>query len=111
VGEGLFVASGDLVMDRGLSKSRAFLAELVMDVETSSRLFALELLIANLIGERLRNAPDPPEASGQALKRLLTQIDQLPLEGPDGSMHANLRSQSGDAVASVMRMAMDRAQA
>ena len=79
-----------------------------MDIETGARLTALELLMANLIGERLRATPDPTEASGQALKRILEQINALPLAGPDAGMRAALRSQIGDATATVMRMALER---
>ena len=80
-----------------------------MDVELGARLTALEILLANLIAERLRATPDPTEASGQALKRILEQINALPLAGPDAGMHVALRSQIGDAAASVMRMALERA--
>ena len=82
----------------------------MMDVELGARLTAIEILLANLIAERLRATPDPTEASGQALKRILEQINALPLAGPDAGMHAaSLRSQIGDAAASVMRMALERA--
>lgn len=80
-----------------------------MDIETGARLSALEILLANLIAERLRATADPSEASGQALKRILGQIIALPLSGPDAGMHGAIRSQIGDAAASVMKMALARA--
>jgi hypothetical protein len=80
-----------------------------MDTEISARLFALEILIANLIAERLRSTPDPKEASGQSLKKILEQISAIPLSGPDAGMHSIIRSEIGDAVVAVMRMAVDRA--
>jgi hypothetical protein len=82
-----------------------------MDTETSARIFALEILIANLIAERLRGTPDPVEASGQALKMILDQIAALPLSGPDAGMHNVIRTQIGDAAAAVMTMAIERAKA
>ena len=59
-----------------------------MDVEVGARLTALEILLGNLIAERLRATPDPREASGQALKQILEQINALPLAGRDAGMHA-----------------------
>ena len=79
-----------------------------MDIETGARLTALEILIANLIAERLRGTPDPMEASGRVLKQIRDQITALPLSGPDAGMHSVIRSQIGDAVGSVMRMALTR---
>jgi hypothetical protein len=80
-----------------------------MDMEISARLFAIEILIANLIAERLRGTPDSAEVSGRALKMILDQIAELPLSGPDEGMHSVIRSQIGDATASVMKMALERA--
>ena len=80
-----------------------------MDIEMGARLTAIEILIANLIAERLRGTPDPVEASGHALKSILDQITALPLFGPDAGMHSVIRSQIGDAVGSAIRMALERA--
>ena len=82
-----------------------------MEIETTARLFALEILIANLIAERLRGTQDPAEASGRALKMILDQIAALPLSGPDTGMHSVIRSRIGDAAMSIMRMAVARASA
>lgn len=60
--------------------------------------------MASLIAERWRGTQDPVEASGQALKMILDQIAALPLFSPDAGMH-------GDAAASVMKMAFERASA
>jgi hypothetical protein len=79
-----------------------------MEIETSARLFALEILMANLIAERPRTAADPVEASGKALKMILDQIAALPLSGPDAGMHNVIRTQIGEAAAAVMKMALDR---
>lgn len=80
-----------------------------MDIEAGARLTALEILVANLIAERLRGTPDPVEASGQALKRILDQIATLPLSGPDAGMHSVIRAQIGNAAGAMMRMALERA--
>jgi hypothetical protein len=82
-----------------------------MEIDDSARLFALEILIANLIAERLRDTQDPVEASGKALEMILGQIAALPLSGPDAGMHNIIRTRIGDAAAAVMKMALERAAA
>ncbi len=76
-----------------------------MDTEIAARVTALELLVANLIAERLRTTAEPGEMAALALQRILGQVNRMGISGPP-AITSTFSTAVGDAAGRVMEMAV-----
>ncbi|MDB5408788.1 MAG: hypothetical protein JWL84_3700 [Rhodospirillales bacterium] len=79
-----------------------------MDDEICARLYAVEILLAELIADKARAMPDPQESAAAALWILQPVISDLPLQEPNLDAEARMRQRIEEALGEVLRMAAAR---
>lgn len=81
-----------------------------MDIDTTARLYALELLTTQLISEFLRTVPEPEKQAAWAREHLHRLAETMPVESGGFDEEARLRVTIKDAVGRTLDAALLRAQ-
>ena len=81
-----------------------------MDIETTSRLYALELLTTQLISELLRAVPEPEKQAAWARAHLHRLAATMPVESQGFDEEARLRLIIKDGIVRILDAALLRAQ-
>jgi hypothetical protein len=82
-----------------------------MEIETTTRLYALELLTTQLIAEYLRSVPDPDGQANWAKRQLHGAADGMAIEMASLDEEARLRLGVKDNVTRILGAALARAKA
>jgi hypothetical protein len=80
-----------------------------MDLDMTARVYALELLTAQLISESLRTVPDPAEQTKWAREHLHHLADGMPVETERLDEGARLRVGIKTKVSGILETALARA--
>ncbi|HXQ50422.1 MAG TPA: hypothetical protein VN802_04950 [Stellaceae bacterium] len=80
-----------------------------MDIEELARLYALELLVTQLIGEQLEATPDPQEQCGRARWQLGALVEKMRFADLTLDDEARLRLRVRERVFDVLDTANRRA--
>jgi hypothetical protein len=79
-----------------------------MENELRARLYAIEILLAELLADKARATPDPTEAIAAASWVLQPIISDLPLKEANLDAEAKMRQGIEDAVGEIMRIVAAR---
>jgi hypothetical protein len=82
-----------------------------MDIETTARIYALELLVTQLISEYLRSVADPEEQARWATDHLRGAAEAMPVQAAGLDEEARIRLRVKDDVSGILAAALARAKA
>ena len=80
-----------------------------MDIQTTARLSALELLITELLSAHLLNAPDSEREVSWAIDHLSNRVDAMPIGNGTAKDLATLREAVKDDLSQILKAALTQA--
>jgi hypothetical protein len=78
------------------------------DNDIRARLYAVEILLAEMIADRVRGTPHPQEIAVATLQVLQPAIEGFPLGEQTLDAEARMRQSIADAIADLLRLAISR---